>query len=319
MRRHLFVAAESGDDEAILMLLERGVLVDKRDKRGKTALMHAAAQGRLSTLRLLLDRGADPNAADEHRVTPLMAAARAAHAADNCYRQAIGPPEAVELLLQRGASVQAQDTDGRTALFYAGPETAALLLEAGADVDARDHQGATPLLSERWFVEVAQVLLDHGADVRARDHREETALLYRLRYYNLNDAPEKSLAHVHELKTLDDEQLDPHGALVLLLRRGVELNARGERGETALIRAARYGLDEQAWLLMKYGADLEVRDERGRTALMGAGWAITRLLLDQGADLQARDPEGKTALDLALEEDDPVKAGLLRTAADQQG
>ena len=57
-------------------------------------------------------------------------------------------------------------------------ETVQVLLEHGADITAQDDTQSTPLhlaSSEGW-VDVMQILLEHGADVNARDRRHSTPL-----------------------------------------------------------------------------------------------------------------------------------------------
>lgn len=56
--------------------------------------------------------------------------------------------EILELLLAKGADVNAKDDEGRTALMLQFNDSATLqdLLNAGADVDARDKDGWTPLM-----------------------------------------------------------------------------------------------------------------------------------------------------------------------------
>jgi ankyrin len=85
----------------------------------------------------LLDAGADANDVAPIGETALMTATR------------IGVVEAVALLLDRGASVDARDRDfEQTALMLAvreaQPQVVELLLARGADVDARTRVGPTP-------------------------------------------------------------------------------------------------------------------------------------------------------------------------------
>ena len=66
-----------------------------------------------------------------------------------------GRKEIVELLLSKGADVNAKDSKGETALmvaaFYGRKETVELLLSKGADVNAKDNEGKTALISSaRW-------------------------------------------------------------------------------------------------------------------------------------------------------------------------
>jgi ankyrin repeat protein len=61
----------------------------------------------------------------------------------------------------------------------------------------------------------------------------------------------------------------------LLVKHGLDVNARDEAGETALVFALHEGAYETAITLVKGGADLSVRDYRGRTPLelaVADGW-----------------------------------------------
>jgi ankyrin repeat protein len=84
-----------------------------------------------------------------------------------------GDADRLRWLLERGASIDAPDAAGETALHYAalaGREAAArALCEAGARVDARGMDGDTPLTnaSEGGHVDVVRLLLTAGADANA--------------------------------------------------------------------------------------------------------------------------------------------------------
>jgi uncharacterized protein len=119
-----------------------------------------------------------------------------------------------------------------------------------------------------------------------------------------------------------------------LLERGVDPNARDERGYAALVWAMRVGSPAAAAELLKHPRlDLEQTNSAGETALMMAalhgredwvrrlieqgaqvnrsGWAplhyaasgpspaLVGLLLDRGADIEAGSPNGTTALMMA--------------------
>jgi ankyrin repeat protein len=58
-------------------LQERGVSIDLRDKKGRTALMIAAEHGNGTAISCLIDAGADPNASAQDGLTPLTAALKA--------------------------------------------------------------------------------------------------------------------------------------------------------------------------------------------------------------------------------------------------
>ena len=55
----LHCAAEAGQDEAIKLLLSRGIDINVLDPHGRTLLLCAADRGHRHTIRTLLDLGAD--------------------------------------------------------------------------------------------------------------------------------------------------------------------------------------------------------------------------------------------------------------------
>ena len=67
--------------------------------------------------------------------------------------------EIAKMLIEKGANVNAQDKNGKTALFYASAsnndDVAVLLLKSGADADIKDNNGKTYLEIERLDVETA--------------------------------------------------------------------------------------------------------------------------------------------------------------------
>ena len=85
-------------------------------------------------------------------------------------------------------AVNAQDDDQLTPLhlasFYAWVEWVQFLLDRGATVNSEDSLGQTPLhivsqsayISRRDEVRIGQLLLEHGADVNAQDNNHATSL-----------------------------------------------------------------------------------------------------------------------------------------------
>jgi hypothetical protein len=74
-----------------------------------------------------------------------------------------------------------------------------------------------------------------------------------------------SLAGVSDHETETCPEFDPR-LVHLLVKASADPNIRFDHGETALMRAARLGLEEGVELLLDKGADLQLRDDRGRTA-----------------------------------------------------
>ena len=114
---------------------------------GDTALHLAAAGHRVEIIRLLLASGADPNAATNHRRSgPLH------YAADGCLDapgwDAKKQVQTIQLLLEAGADIHAQDKNGATPLHRAVRTRCAgavrSLLRAGGDPALKNKPGSTP-------------------------------------------------------------------------------------------------------------------------------------------------------------------------------
>jgi ankyrin repeat protein len=172
----LVSAAGAADVEMLKELVTAGASVKERSNRGgsirgETPLIKAADANCLECVRLLLAHGADVNAVSnearavkagfqEHgRLTPFLMAVQ------------WGNPDLIQLLLNKGASLEARDSRGLTALMLAvtnerqDVRSVRLLLDGGAtaDVRANDHQSALSW-ARKWGrnTEIAHLLEEHG-------------------------------------------------------------------------------------------------------------------------------------------------------------
>ena len=152
-------AAAAGQLERVRELLdEEPSTVDEPGGDGFTPLTLAATYGQTEVARALLDAGADPStpAQNPTRTAPIHGASGHIHA-----KTAL---ELVELLIERGANVNAEQAGGFTALHRAaGRGHAAVvkrLLDAGADRDTESDLGGTAreLAEERGHVPVMALL-----------------------------------------------------------------------------------------------------------------------------------------------------------------
>ena len=182
----LITAADGGDLAGVCEHLRRGAEVDglgsSRRWSGWSALMVAAGKGRLEVMRLLLANGAQ---LDGRGVDGWTALHRAAGWG--------GQVEAARLLLDRGASVDAQaDRQGagyRRPLYEAAhwgrADVAELLLAHGADANAVDAWDITPLhgtasdVAQSGSAAIVSLLLSHGANLNPRRYQWNPSLITR--------------------------------------------------------------------------------------------------------------------------------------------
>jgi ankyrin repeat protein len=122
---------------------------------GATPLYRAVKATDLPTIRLLLDHGANPLVAIKDRSTPLMVAcglgARRSVGDEDVVEKTgrADPLDAVRLLVEHGADVNAKNDLGNTALHYAAQTGANRIVEwlanHGAKLDEQNKAGKTPV------------------------------------------------------------------------------------------------------------------------------------------------------------------------------
>jgi len=184
-----------------------------------------------------IDSGADIDAAVyADGFTPLMVAS------------AVGRVSFVELLIERGATVDARADNGATALMVALEErhtgVVRFLLEQRADVNAQTGDGTTPLMRAlgEGLPEVGALLIENGADIHRQNNNGQDALMFSAQYGQTE-------------------------IVRLLIERGAVIDQRDKQGATALAMAALGGQIEAAKLLIDHGADVNVRLNNGYTAV----------------------------------------------------
>ena len=199
-----------------------------------SAFVSALERGALADAVELLDSGANPNTRIGYGKTALMTAAKA------------GAFELARRLIERGADVDARNDNGGTALMFAAIpghlETMTLLIDHGADVNAFGHFNWTALMvaASKGHGDGVRLLLGNGADPNVQDTYGWTPLM-RAVHGNKYDAVTALLEH---------ERLN--------------LEARDERGATALHVAVERGRSALVARLLAHGADPGSIDDAGR-------------------------------------------------------
>lgn len=157
------------------LLLASGACAFAASAFRMASIHEAVSEDDVDLLEQLLANGADPNAMTNlvgmrgpngqrmWKMIPRSAFAPLHIAADNGYARA------AQALIDHGAHVDKQDSQGQTALHHAAPaghtETIKVLLSNGADPMSKDHKGRTPidLAIKAGHDEVASVLRDRTA------------------------------------------------------------------------------------------------------------------------------------------------------------
>lgn len=156
----LFFASVRGNLDVVELLLEHGAHPDRGYAKNASALGYAAGQGHADVAEALLKAGADPNRTAEHVSAPL------GFALQN------ESPDLVAILLEGGAdpnqvfSPEDQRIPPLAAAAASNRHDAVhLLLEAGAEVDAEDKDNMTALAytALNGATDIAETLLDAGA------------------------------------------------------------------------------------------------------------------------------------------------------------
>jgi ankyrin repeat protein len=243
--------------------------------------------------------------------TPLMRVC----ASNFCSKQKL---EWVELILERGADVNAEDENCWTALFFAcldGPgAVCSKLIENGARVNGVDKWRWTPLHVACYHDshECVDVLLKNSAALAFYLTRNNyTPLIVacendskRSAKILIDAGAELNYKIIGENMTALTVATAYHkiGCVELLLQSKADVNARDSNRETVLMRVCRYAEDREkddlhqkmaVWFISS-GCNLDALDGRGWTALMFSATdprchSRTRLLLESKATPTLRD------------------------------
>ena len=295
--------------------------------QGPDEFYSAIRENNLAQVKALVDEKPGANVADTRGITPLMVAAE------------IGSVEAMRLLIDGGADVNAQNAFGSTALMWsvADPAKVRVLLDHGAQVNTAARSGRTALIIAAFTnpsAEVVRLLLAKGAKVDVMDTRHvtpmnaatfgnDTATIRLLLDAGADlETPDTFIGLTPLMNAAGNRNLE---AVKLLVSKGAKVNAVSKTeglpkiqtgtvefgGWTPLLMASAFGPPEAVKLLLDAGARIDAQDYRGFTPLMLAVGTdrydrrSVNLLLAHGADPRPTNHAGETVLDWAYKFRDP--------------
>lgn len=304
----LLRAAALGHGACMETLLIAGANVCIADRMdGMTALAWAAEHGPSRLVLLCIQAGSNINRKNHNGQTPLLCAASKDYDYSGDHQQlGVGVEDRPHLLsldetrrLGSGESIEesksmshavSSSSAGGGARFAssASPSSIVLtLLQNGGDANAANHDKVTALMVAAWkgHSAVVDLLIAHRANLNARAERGQTALMLAA-----------AQAHSRCAETL--------------ITAGAMLDVVDEKGQTALHKAAVRGDTHTAECLVRAGADVRLAESvHGNTALQLAAQnlhsSIVELLLRPGrgngnrADPCVRNHRGESALMLA--------------------
>jgi len=138
---------------------------------------------------------------------------------------------------------------------------------------------------------------------------------------NINEQNIYGESYLTQLLMLYPPEFSLSPLLEKLLTKGLDINSRDDRGNTALALATylanRDNNLERVKLLLEKGANANLGDASNFTPLMytatAANKKLATLLIKYGAKLDTQDSSGKTALDYAMKHDQNSLIHLLKT------
>ncbi|KAM5362200.1 hypothetical protein ACJA88_014150 [Fusarium oxysporum] len=164
-------AVISGSDSMVSTIISRSKgSMDTPDGKGKSPLIYAVSNARLTIVQRLLTNGSSCDFRDADGTTALH------------YAAAEGFAAGLSSLVKHTYDIDMADDMGFTAVHHAVSndkiDALLVLMTAKADLDILDRRGYTPLMLAVYLdrPEAARVLLDRGADIYKRNHQQMSAV-----------------------------------------------------------------------------------------------------------------------------------------------
>ena len=246
----LDIAIDQRNKDIAKLIVEKGADINATDNRGDTVLHRAAEKNQEDSVAFLIDFGADMNLRNNIDETPFDTAVRRRHR------------NVIKLLISKGANINATKKNGETAIFsfarYGPRIMVEFMIDNGADISVKNDNGQTPLdiAVMEGRMPIVRTLIANGAEVSSIFVAAAIGDLSKVKAF---------------------------------LEKGVNINAKGPRGQTVLHMAASQGYKQLIEFLLENGADINADMNLNRTAaelaLNNNHNDIVKLLISKGADI----------------------------------
>ena len=302
--------------------------IDARDRKGNTALHHAAAAGRVRTIEILFQYGANTQIknsagfgiieiAHKNGKPEVVKFIESWNKSGDLFSRIVQTMadaniEEFNNLISSTQAANLQDYSGLSLLMKAASLDKAIIIEklvkSGALIDARDSLGNTSLhyAARANTKNAVTALLKLGAD---SDIKNNQGLLP----YDL--LPEKADENIRNIlrnhsevnsKLLSAAKKGDDKLISHALESGAWINVQDAEGNTPLVEACIGNHPKSVQLLIENGANLNLANKEGDTPLLTAArdcsQEILKLLLIAGADVNKKDNLGVSALKTLFEQ-----------------
>ncbi|MBD2731102.1 ankyrin repeat domain-containing protein [Nostoc sp. FACHB-892] len=345
----LLIAINEGNLEQVCALLDAGANPNTKDSQARHALVIAAELGSLDIVEVLLAADANliiqgydalwAAACNGH--VDVVKALVAAGVPDSCtlvyaYEQRL--ILAAKTLMSAGVDFDWYYFLNQllNAAITGNLEVINTLITIGINVDLKDHEKCTALMSASDYgqLEAVKLLVDAGADVNAlvwksgdnpflnaadAGEKEVYDYLYPLVSEEIRKVGEQRIARGIKIKQrkqrknienfIDAAMMGQLEAVQAAIKNGIDINAIGSNGQTALMYAASYGHISVIKVLIKAGANLDILSDEDitgvrQTALMLVASSyfatnrheVIKVLVEAGANINLQGQDGLTAL-----------------------
>ena len=324
----LHIAVTKSNIDLVVLLLDHNVNINSVTIDGRTPLHIAVDNDDEDIIQKLLAHNANPRLKDAPGNTSLHLAVKLKQETRSFVKQGISymspyptsyhtcSVQTVEAIIEHGADVNAMNSRGQTALWFAcvdGQNSfVKILLDRAAEpniADKCDDSCLHAAIRGQCDTETIQKIVDHGAHVNTVNKNGATPLLLACSAAqpgavtlllkakadpNIADNDGDACLHAAAAADCSKETLQE------VIECGADVNAVNKRGRTALLLNCFYRQMDSVKILLKAGADPTIADEEGFSCIHAAidgqcSTDILQALIHHGAHIDAARKDGTNA------------------------